>query len=129
MEPIHLNTLALSMNKFDFAIGDNIINEGDMGDSLYIILEGEVNCVKEQKVQRILKQKDFFGEYAVLFDIPRSMSIYAKTKVSCYHISKSVLEDNLGVDYRNVILKSIIKEAFKRSTVLNIFEKSGKFRA
>ena len=122
MEPIHLNTLALSMNKFDFAIGDNIINEGDMGDSLYIILEGEVNCVKEQKVQRILKQKDFFGEYAVLFDIPRSMSIYAKTKVSCYHISKSVLEDNLGVDYRNVILKSIIKEAFKRSTVLNIFE-------
>ena len=122
MEPIHLNTLALSMNKFDFAIGDNIINEGDMGDSLYIILEGEVNCVKEQKVQRILKQKDFFGEYAVLFDIPRTMSIYAKTKVSCYHISKSVLEDNLGADYRNVILKSIIKEAFKRSTVLNIFE-------
>ena len=122
MEPIHLNTLALSMNKFDFAIGDNIINEGDMGDSLYIILEGEVNCVKERKVQRILKQKDFFGEYAVLFDIPRTMSIYAKTKVSCYHISKSVLEDNLGADYRNVILKSIIKEAFKRSTVLNIFE-------
>ena len=122
MEPIHLNTLALSMNKFDFAIGDNIINEGDIGDSLYIILEGEVNCVKEQKVQRILKQKDFFGEYAVLFDIPRTMSIYAKTKVSCYHISKSVLENNLGADYRNVILKSIIKEAFKRSAVLNIFE-------
>ena len=59
MDSIQLNTLALSMNKFDFAIGDNIINEGDIGDSLYIILEGEVNCVKEQKVQRILKQKDF----------------------------------------------------------------------
>ena len=122
MDPIHLNTLALSMNKFDFSIGDNIINEGDIGDSLYIILEGEVNCVQEQKVKRILKQKDFFGEYAVLFDIPRTMSIYAKTKVACFHISKSVLQENLGNDYKNVILKSIIKEAFKRSSVLNIFE-------
>ena len=122
MDSIQLNTLALSMNKFDFAVGDNIINEGDMGDSLYIILEGEVNCVKEQKVQRILKQKDFFGEYAVLFDIPRTMSIFAKTKVSCFHISKSVLKENIGSDYKNVILRSIIKEAFKRSLVLNIFE-------
>lgn len=118
---VQLNSIALSMLKLDFDENDNIIHEGDVGDSLYIILEGEVNCIKDRSLTRVLKSKDFFGEFGLIFDIPRSMSIYAKTKVICYQLSSTLLSETLGVDYRNIILKSIIKEALCSSSTLNIF--------
>ena len=121
MNSVQLNSIALSMLKLDFDEGDNIIHEGDVGDSLYIILEGEVNCIKDRSLTRVLKPKDFFGEFGLIFDIPRSMSIYAKTKVICYQLSSTLLSETLGVDYRHIILKSIIKEALDRSNMLNIF--------
>ena len=121
IDSVQLNSLANSMYKFDFDSGDYIIKEGDIGDSLFIIREGEVNCIKEGLVKRTLKQKDFFGEYAVLFDIPRTMSVIAKTKITCYQISSSVLKDTLGPEYKHIILKSLVKAAFLDNRLLNIF--------
>ena len=120
IDSVQLNSIALSMYKSDYSSGDNIIREGDNGDTLFIIREGEVNCVKNGKLIRILKAKDFFGEYAILFDIPRTMSINAKTRITCYQISSAVLIDNLGPEYKTIILKSIVREAFCQSNLLNI---------
>ena len=120
IDSVQLNSIALSMNKFGYSINDNIIKEGDNGDSLFIIREGEVNCVKNGSVLRILKAKDFFGEYAILFDIPRTMSIFAKTRITCYQISSAVLVENLGDEYKTIILKSLVKEAFHQSSLLSI---------
>ena len=121
MENVKLNSIASSMYKCTFDIGQNIFKEGDIGDSLFIIKFGEVDCEKNNKVIRVLKSRDIFGEYAVLFDIPRSLSCCAKTKVTCFQISNTQLVETLGKDYKYIILKSIIKQAFKSSKHLCLF--------
>ena len=118
---MQVNAIALAMVKLDFEMGDNVIREGDAGDSLYIMVEGEVSCFKERSLTRVLKAKDFFGENGLLFDAPRSLTIYAKTKVICYELTKGVLVETLGVDYKTIIMKSIIKDAFCHSQALQFF--------
>ena len=121
MENIKINSIASAMYNCTFDVGQNIFKEGDIGDSLFIIKKGEVDCEKNNKVIRVLKSRDIFGEYAVLFDIPRSLSCCAKTKVNCFQISNSQLVEILGKDYKYIILKSIIKQAFKQSKHLSLF--------
>ena len=67
-----------------------------------------------------MKAKDYFGEYAVLFDIPRSLTVRAKTKIVIYKISTNVLEDSIGSDFRNIILKSILREALHKSKYFSV---------
>jgi cGMP-dependent protein kinase len=111
-----LNNIVLNMYTCSFDPGQIIFKEGETGYSFYIIKSGTVNCESiSGDVKFILQEKDYFGEYAVLFDIPRSLNAKSKTKTILYKISTSLLEESLGPDYRNIILKSILKEAFQNS--------------
>ena len=103
-----------------FVAGQNIIKEGETGYSFYIIKSGKVSCESHSgDLKRTLQEKDYFGEYAVLFDIPRSLTVKAKTKLIVYKISTALLEESLGQDYRNIIIKSIMREAFLNSKNLS----------
>ena len=52
-----------------YKAGQYICKEGEFGICMYIIKEGEVECVKGDKVVRVLKQGDNFGQKALnLFD-------------------------------------------------------------
>ena len=125
MDKTQLNSIVLNMYTCSYDQGNIIFKEGDTGYSLFIIKSGEVNCEsKNGEVKRILQSKDFFGEYAVLFDIPRSLTVKAKTKIVVYKISTNVLEDSLGSDYRNIILKSILREAFHKSKFFSVMASS-----
>ena len=117
---IELNSLASSMLKCTYDNEEIIFKKGDIGDSLFIIKDGEVNCEINNNIIRVLKSKDFFGEYAVLFNIPRSLSCIARNKITCYKITDSLLIETFGNDYKNIILKSILKEGFKKSKFLSI---------
>ena len=119
---IQLNFVASSMFKCEFNINQRIINEGDTGESLFIIKEGVVACSKKEEVIRHLKAKDIFGENALLFNQKRSLSIYSTNKTVCYQISQGMLIEGLGKDYREIILKSITREALKNSKYFKLFE-------
>ena len=121
LENIQLNSLASSMYKCTFDIGEYVFYEGDIGDSVYIIKDGELECEKNKEIIRILKQGEYFGEYAILFDIPRTLSCKAKNKLTVFKITNSLLEDTFGTEYKDLLLKSITKEAFIHSHNLNIF--------
>ena len=121
LENVQLNSLASSMFKCTFDIGEYVFYEGDIGDSVYIIKDGELECEKNKEIIRILKQGEYFGEYAILFDIPRTLSCKAKNKVSVFKITNSLLEETFGSEYKDLLLKSITKEAFIHSHNLNIF--------
>ena len=122
LNQIQLQSVANSMYKCEFNINQRIINEGDTGESLFIIKSGNVACSKKEEVIRHLTSKDFFGENALLFHEKRSLTIYATNKTICYQISKGMLIECLGKEYHNTILKSITKEALKASRYLRLFE-------
>ena len=119
---IQLNNVASFMYKCEFNINQRIITEGDFAESLFIIKEGNVSCSKQEIIIRNLKEKDYFGENALLFNEKRSLSVFATSKTICYQISQGMLIQSLGDNYRNIILKGICKDALKNSKYLKFFE-------
>ena len=116
-----LNNIILNMFTCSFDQGQIIFREGETGYSFYIIKSGTVICEnKYGELKRTLQSRDYFGEYAVLFDMPRSLTVKAKTKLIVYKISSALLEESLGHHYRGIIIKSILRQAFLNSKHLSL---------
>ena len=62
----------------DFAVGDTLVQQGDAGDFIYIIVNGSVDVSKEldgkKEIVARLSSGDIIGEMAVLTDEPRCAS-------------------------------------------------------
>jgi CRP-like cAMP-binding protein len=63
--------------------GDILFNEGDEGDEMFLIKSGKIRIVKEmdngeEKILAFLGEGSFFGEMAILDNIPRSASAIAE---------------------------------------------------
>ncbi len=63
-----------------FQPGETVIKEGEPGETMYLILEGEVSVNKGQEQGREIEldrisSGDYFGEMALFEDIPRSATI------------------------------------------------------
>ncbi len=61
--------------------GAYVFHEGDLGTEMFIVQEGEIHILKkiggENRVLTRLEKGDFFGEMAVLENVPRSADAYA----------------------------------------------------
>ena len=99
--------------------GQYIFKEGEIGSCMYIIKEGEVECIKGDKVVRVLKQGDNFGQKALLEDAKRSLDVRAKTDTKIYSISSSFFETQFGENYREQLYFSFISTAFINSKKFN----------
>ena len=76
-----------------FSKGETIFEEGSAGNSMMIILSGEVRISHRPETTReetlsILKKGDFFGEMALLDDLPRSATVIAHTDAFLLEISR-----------------------------------------
>lgn len=83
----------------EFKTGEFIFNEGDLGMEMYIIHEGKIEILKkiqgEQRQLAVLEKGDFFGEMAILEDLPRTASARALTEVKLLHINGSTFDQML----------------------------------
>jgi NADH dehydrogenase len=75
-----------------FQAGDVVFQQGDLGDSVYVIQEGECDVLREEngehKLLATLRAGDYFGEMAVLADQSRNATIQARTGMHVLIISK-----------------------------------------
>ncbi len=73
--------------ELEFQDGDRIITEGERGDSLYILLKGQVRVVRAAATLKTLYAGEHFGEMALIRSQPRSASILAEgpTELLCIH--------------------------------------------
>jgi len=60
--------------------GDVILQEGEESTDAYIILQGEVNVLKKNKVIATLKENSLFGEIGLVDQRPRTATCVAKTR-------------------------------------------------
>lgn len=60
--------------------GDEIMRRGDPGDRFYVIVSGEV-AVELEGSETVLGPGDYFGEIALLRDVPRTASVRARGEV------------------------------------------------
>ena len=96
-----------------------IVKEGDLASCLYIIKEGEVDCIRNGKFIRTLKSKDYFGEKSILLESKRTLDVIAKTKCVCYVISVDSLKNMVGDKYIDVLLFNFLEMAFQTSQCFN----------
>jgi CRP-like cAMP-binding protein len=82
-----------------YSAGDIIFGQGDLGTEMFIIVEGEVEIIKhindESHVLSHLEKGDFFGEMALLENVPRTADAIAKTDVKALVINGSRFDDML----------------------------------
>ena len=75
-----------------FEAGDVVFRQGDLGDSVYVIEQGECDVLKErngsEELLATLKAGDYFGEMALLSDQSRNATIRARTAMDALIIPK-----------------------------------------
>jgi CRP/FNR family transcriptional regulator, cyclic AMP receptor protein len=70
-----------------FDAGDFVVRQGQVGTGLYVILDGTATVVRGFDVAAALGPGDFFGELAVIDQLPRAASVRAETALSCLAIA------------------------------------------
>ena len=76
-----------------FQSGETIFEENDTGNSLLVIVSGEVRSSQRAELSgeetlTVLKKGDFFGEMALLDDLPRSATAIAQSDTFMLEINR-----------------------------------------
>ena len=94
IEPAKLKLLAFTSERMNFAAGQEVCHQGDPGDAMYVILGGVADVLIDTPSGQIavaeLKKNGFFGEIAILCDVPRTATIKAREPLSTLKISKDM---------------------------------------
>ena len=121
-----LADIAALLEEETFEKGQYIVNEGDLGKELFMIVKGEVEVVVGGNVVAVMKEGAGFGEMALIDSQPRSADIIAKNDVL---VLKMESDDFLEIlKQRDEVALGVIRVLTGRIRELNakLAEKSGK---
>ena len=116
-----LSIVAEHIDFYEMEKDEILFNEGDVGNCVYFIIEGELHIIKETLsankigVEKViistLSKGKSIGEMSVIDNIPRSATVKSRTKVRLVALSQKdfqlILEEHPRIG--NVIFKGIAR--------------------
>ncbi|MGZ5128651.1 MAG: cyclic nucleotide-binding domain-containing protein [Actinomycetota bacterium] len=87
----HLNRLAAEADELSFDPGATVVKEGDLGETLFVVLEGEGKVVRGGRKVGAVLPGDFFGELSAIDGGPRSASVVAVTPLRVLRLFRRTL--------------------------------------
>jgi len=112
-----LADLAPLMKEMQYEQGIEIFKEGETGDCMYIIQQGNIKIHKGTTTLAILKEKEVFGELSLLDADTRSASATAETDCILYKIDQEPFYELM--DERPEVAKGFIKILCQRLRTMN----------
>lgn len=88
-----LASIALIAEEVNLADGETFIKEGELGECMYLIVEGETQVFSNGKTIIVLGPGQVVGELAVLDPEPRSASVSALGSVMLFRIEKAPFDE------------------------------------
>lgn len=82
LPPPVLETLARALVPVRMEAGREVFRQGEVGDRYYIVVSGEVEIVSDGRVVAVTGPRGYFGEIALLRDVPRTATVRAKSDLS-----------------------------------------------
>ena len=97
----HLSGTDHEPETMNLAPGELIFEQGTMGDSIYVVTEGEIELSRElpsgrEEVLKIAGPGDYFGEMGPLFALPRAASARARTDSTVTSYTVKAFREMLG---------------------------------
>jgi len=80
--------LAARLHRVEFAAGSRVFAQGDAGDNFYVVESGDVDLELDGVPAKRLGAGDFFGEIALLRDVPRTGTITAATDATLLSLER-----------------------------------------
>lgn len=83
------------------AAGDVLFEQSTMGELIYVVSNGEFEIVREmadggKELVKVAGQGDYFGEIGVLFHMPRSATVRARTNATVVGYTAQAMREQLG---------------------------------
>lgn len=112
--------LCKNVKQEHFEKNDSIIQKGDVGDAMYVILKGQVKVHDKDHLYIMLSKADCFGEYALIDDEPRSASVTAVEETTVLKIETTHFVQLITAD--RGFAQGILSVLIKRHRELDIIQ-------
>jgi len=99
-----------------FQEGEVVMNQGDMGDNLYIVQDGQAGVfvlsakTKKEDLVRVCNSGDTFGEISLMYSCPRTATVRAQSALKCWCVDR--------LAFTQVVLKASINKRDAYETFL-----------
>jgi CRP-like cAMP-binding protein len=138
LTPAALELISRVASEESHALGTKIFQHGDLGDKLYIIVDGRVRISRDipgmgEEALAVLGPGAVFGEMALLDDSPRSADARVHERCRLLTVSKDAFEDLLFLhkDLAYEVLWSVVRMLTQRlretTDKLTFLSVTGKF--
>jgi ATP-binding cassette subfamily B protein len=89
-----LRRMGERMERRELAPGEHVLDEGEEGDRFYVVLSGMLAAVQAGSTGRgVLRPGDYFGEVALLRDVPRAASVKAVTPATVASCDRETFDE------------------------------------
>jgi CRP-like cAMP-binding protein len=102
-----------------FTAGQTIFKEGDWGDTMYVVRDGEVDVLIHDKLIDTVGPGDIVGEMAIIDSRPRSATAVAKTDCQLVPIDQKRFSFLVqGTPYFAIQVMQIMADRLRRTNAL-----------
>lgn len=91
-----LSHIAQITDEVEYAFGQTVVNEGDHGDAMYLIVDGSVKVHRGEQTLAQLGLKQCFGEMSILDEEPRSATVTALSELLLLKIRREDFSEILA---------------------------------